>query len=137
MQEILILYFIYFTCWTDSNLSMQSPHTPGPHHSWEQPERMEEKIQKRTGYHWNTVVMYAFIWFLISVLWSRDILIPYGSGSAPLSYGSGSCSFCQWLSRCQQKISFFFKKFFSFYFLKVQYIYIILQRQSHKEVTKP
>jgi hypothetical protein len=34
-------------------------------------------------------------------------------GSVPLDYGSGSCSFLHWLSRCQQKISFF-QVFFCF-----------------------
>jgi len=28
-------------------------------------------------------------------------------GSVPLDYGSGSCSFLQWLSKCQQKLSVF------------------------------
>ncbi len=32
-------------------------------------------------------------------------------GFVPLTYGSGSCSFCQWLTRYQQEISFFFKVF--------------------------
>jgi hypothetical protein len=41
----------------------------------------------------------------------------YGSGSAPLRYGSGSFSFRQWLSKCQ-KIRFFLR-FFAFYFLNV------------------
>ncbi len=45
-------------------------------------------------------------------LWIRDILLRTRiriRGSVPLTYGSGSgfCSFRQWLSRCQQKISIF------------------------------
>ncbi len=45
----------------------------------------------------------------------------------PLSYGSRSWSFCMWLFRCQQKISFFIS-FFAYYSWSYIYIYISPQR---------
>ncbi len=50
------------------------------------------------------------------MLWIREILVPV---RVPLTYGSGSCFFRQWLTRCQQKISFCFPSFFACIFLKV------------------
>jgi hypothetical protein len=41
-------------------------------------------------------------------------VVTYGYG-----FGSGSCFSCQWLTRCQQKISFCLQGFFAYYFLKV------------------
>ncbi len=39
-----------------------------------------------------------------AVLWVRDILVRIRiRGSVPLTYGSGSCFFRLWLTRCQQK----------------------------------
>jgi hypothetical protein len=38
--------------------------------------------------------------------WCGSVKFWYGSGSVSLTLGSGSCSFCQWLSRSQQNISF-------------------------------
>ncbi len=65
------------------------------------------------------------LWFGIAqlwpMLWIRDILIWIRiRWSVSLTYGpgSGSCSFRQWLARCQQKISFF-QSFFAYNFLKV------------------
>ncbi len=58
----------------------------------------------------------------------------YGSGilgSVPLASGSGSgsCSFRQWPSRCQQKL--FSLRFFAYYFLKI-HLYNSSQIKSHK-----
>ncbi len=45
-------------------------------------------------------------------VWIRDILVRIRiRGSVTLTYGSGSCFFRQWLTRCQQKI-FFCSNFF-------------------------
>jgi hypothetical protein len=49
------------------------------------------------------------------VLWIRDILVRVRiRGSVPLTYGYGSGFFRQWLTRCQQKVSFL-----AYYFFKV------------------
>jgi hypothetical protein len=46
--------------------------------------------------------------FYYALLWIRDILIwIWIRGSRSLTYGSGSCFLGKWLTRCQQKISFF------------------------------
>jgi hypothetical protein len=44
-----------------------------------------------------------------------------------LNYGSESCSFLQWLSRCQEK-KYFFQVFFLISFCRYRYIYTSLQR---------
>ncbi len=71
--------------------------------------------------------------FFLTVFRIRDVRIRI-CGSLPLDYESGSCSFLQWLSRCQQKIVFFLC-FVLFYFL-YRYIYISLLNikllRSHK-----
>ncbi len=54
-----------------------------------------------------------------------------GSVPVPLTYGSGSCSFLQWLSRCQQKITVFLL----IASLKV-HLHSVSKDKSHKEVTK-
>jgi hypothetical protein len=59
----------------------------------------------------------------------RDVMIRI-RGSVLLDYGSGSSSFPQWLSRCQQKLSFIFNNFFLINFLP--YIYTSLQRYGNK-----
>jgi hypothetical protein len=46
---------------------------------------------------------------LFQMIWIHDVLIRIRiHGCVSLYYGSGSCSFHLWLSRCQQKKSFFF-----------------------------
>jgi hypothetical protein len=55
---------------------------------------------------------------MLSVLWICDILVRIRIiGSIPLTFGSGSCFFHQWLARCQLKI--IYSKFFAYIFLKV------------------
>jgi hypothetical protein len=78
-------------------------------------------------------------------VWIRDKMVRIRiRGSVPLTYGSGSesksdswsgsCSFHQWFSRCQQKRSFF-PKFLSYYhFLKV-HLHQSSEIKSNKEVT--
>ncbi len=64
-----------------------------------------------------TKIMISFIemhGFYFALLWIRDILVwIWIRGSRSLTYGSGSgsCFLCKWLTRCQQKISFFSKFF--------------------------
>ncbi len=49
-----------------------------------------------------------------------SVLIGWLTDLRALAYGSGSCSFRQWLSKCQQKISYICKVFFIFtYWLQV------------------
>jgi hypothetical protein len=48
------------------------------------------------------------------VLWIRDILVRICTTNLRIRLGYGSCSFRQWLSRCQTKINWF-----ASYFLKV------------------
>ncbi len=66
----------------------------------------------------------------------HDILVRIRTrGSLPLTYGSGFCFF-QWLTRCQQKPSFF-PKFLSYCFLKVRYLHHAVfkdkkSKRSHK-----
>jgi hypothetical protein len=51
---------------------------------------------------------------LVRLRISRSVPLPYGSElrfGSRYGSGSGSCFFLQWLTRCQQKISFFFKVF--------------------------
>ncbi len=62
------------------------------------------------------------LYSILPVLWIRDILVPIRiRGSVPLTSGSGSCFFRQWLTSCQQKISYLFKVFFPYYFLKLYF----------------
>jgi hypothetical protein len=51
----------------------------------------------------------------VPLLWIRVILVPV---RVPLTYGSASesCFFRQWLTRCQQKISFVFQVFLLVFF---------------------
>ncbi len=68
------------------------------------------------------------------VLWIRDILVRIRiRGSVPLTCGSGSrsCSFREWLSRCQQKLSFVFYSFSAYSFLKV-YSHQFSMIKSHR-----
>jgi hypothetical protein len=84
-------------------------------------------------------------WFFRPVLWIRDILLRILiRESVPLTYGSGNRiriqSFDQWLSRCQQKISFL-NKFFASYILKLYLHYRVpwsskIKRHKEEEVTK-
>ncbi len=69
-------------------------------------------------------VSYLFKWVVFSaVLRIHDILVRI-RGSMPLTNGSGSgswigsCYFCYWPSRCQQKTNFFLS-FSAYFFLKV------------------
>ncbi len=57
-------------------------------------------------------------------------------GSMPLIIGSksGSCYFCHWTSRCQQKTNFL-NKFSPYYFLKI-HLHHFSKIKSQKEVTK-
>ncbi len=56
----------------------------------------------------------------------RDILVRVRiRGSVPMTYGSGSCFFRQWLTRCQQK--YVFKKVFGS-LLFSRYIYLSFHR---------
>ncbi len=76
---------------------------------------------------WN---VFIFVFFLVSLLfygtcdrslWSGTSFFPTCSqccGSMTFSYGSGSCYFCHWPSRCQQKTKTF-SKFSAYFFLKV------------------
>ncbi len=55
-------------------------------------------------------------------------------GSVPLTYGSGSCFFRQWLTRCQQKI-IFFQRFFAYYYQEDTMISVFIDKKtkrSHK-----
>ncbi len=49
---------------------------------------------------------------------SGSLTFWYGSESADPYHGSGSCSFLQWNSKCQQKVSFFFKVCYCFFLIK-------------------
>jgi hypothetical protein len=76
---------------------------------------------------------------LEAVLWIRDILIRIRiRGSVPLTYGSrfgsGSCFFRQWLTRCNKK-SYFFQSFFAYYFMKVHlhYTSVFKDKKSKKK----
>ncbi len=78
--------------------------------------------------------------FIAAMLWIRDILLLARiriRGSVQLTYGSGSGSrsFRQWPSRCQQEI--FFPSFFAYYFFKVHLRHSSkINTVSHKDVTK-
>ncbi len=74
-----------------------------------------------------------------SVLRIRDILVwirirNWIRGSMPLTYGSGSCYFRHWPSRCQQKTNLK-KRFSAYYFLKV-HLLNFSKIISQKEVTQ-
>ncbi len=61
------------------------------------------------------------------VLWIRDILVRNQNREfVPLTYGSGSCFYGQFLTRRQQKISFFVRSFLLIIFWR--YIYNSLKR---------
>ncbi len=69
-----------------------------------------------------------------TVLWTRDILVRIRIRVfMPLTNGSGSCYFCHWPSRRQQKIIFFLQSFSACYFLKV-HLHHFSKIKSHKEV---
>ncbi len=63
-------------------------------------------------------VRYFFWWFAKVCAIHCDILVRIRiRGSVPVTYGSGSCVFRQWQTRCQQK-KLYFQSFFAYYFLK-------------------
>ncbi len=88
--------------------------------------RREERLRERVG-SWPSLLcqLSGGLWGksqLQPVLWIRDILLGiWIRRSVLLTYGSGSCFFRQWLTRCQ-KTKIFFQSFFAFHFLKVHYI---------------
>ncbi len=72
-----------------------------------------------------------------SVFRIHDILVWIRiRGSMPLTngsgFGSGSCYFCHWPSRCQQKTNFLTQFFLLCYFLKV-HLHYFWKIKSHKE----
>ncbi len=77
-------------------------------------EGWSPKLKKGT---WCTIS-----WFPDSDPWFRSLDYGYGSDS-----GFASCSFWQWLSRCQQK-NYFFPKFFCLDLTVGTYVNISLQR---------
>ncbi len=72
------------------------------------------------------------------MLWIRDILVririrssvllTYKSGSG---FRSGSCFFCQWLTRCPQNI-FFSSKILALLLLKVHFLSVFVDKKSKK-----
>jgi hypothetical protein len=62
-----------------------------------------------------------------SVIWIR--------GSVALAYGSGSCFFRQWLTRCQQKINLF-STFFWLLLFEDTFTSVFKDKKSQKEVKK-
>ncbi len=72
-----------------------------------------------------------------AVFWIHDILVWIRiriRGSMPLTNGSGSCNFCHWPSRCQQKTNFLTQFFLLVTFWR--HIYIIIKDKKSKRVTK-
>ena len=66
----------------------------------------------------------------LAVLWIRDMLVRIRiRWSMSLTYGSGSCFFRQWLTRCQQKI-IFFAKFFCLLLFECTFTSVFIDKKS-------
>ncbi len=126
-----IRLFLLQTCttWRGSRWTTRRTSEPGTSMETWRPRGWAEQsaLLSRVSGKTNTV--------FTSVSWFREILVQIRfRGSVPTDYGSGfgsgTCSFPQWPSRCEQKIDFFY-----YYFLKV-HLHHSPKIKSHKEVTK-